>query len=303
MRHLLDITDLDGDELDQVLSLSEAPVPSLGRPLDGLGVALIFEKPSNRTRQSMEMAVVQLGGHPVYTRGEEVGFDLREPVEDVARIMSGYHSLLAARVFSHDVVVRLAASASVPVVNMLSDRSHPLQGLADALTMRQAIGPLAGRTIAYVGDHNNVSRSLAEAAVMLGMHVRLGCPPGYDADGAELSRIDALGPGTIVQTPDPREAVRGAAVVHTDTWTSMGQEAEKAARAEIFGRYRVDAALMAAAGDAAGEASFMHCLPAYRGSEVTDDVIEGDRSLVWRQGHNRMHTARAAMAFLLGVRP
>ena len=299
MRNLLDITDLSVDELDRVLALSEDSIPSLGRPLDGRGVALIFEKPSNRTRQSMEMAVVQLGGHPVYTRGEEVGFDVRESVEDIARIMSGYHGVLAARVFDHAVVVRLAASATVPVVNMLSDRSHPLQGLADALTMRQALGSLTGRTVAYVGDHNNVSRSLAEASVMLGMHVRLGCPEGYDASAGELARIAALGPGTIDQFADPATAVQGAAVVHTDTWTSMGQEAEKAARTEIFGRYQVNTALMAAAGDReTGDAFFMHCLPAYRGLEVADDVIEGDRSLVWRQGHNRMHTARGALAFL-----
>lgn len=217
MRHFLDIVDLSIDELDQVLALAEAPIASLGRPLDGHGVALIFEKPSNRTRQSMEMAVVQLGGHPVYTRGEEVGFDVRESVEDIARIMSGYHALLAARVFSHEVVTRLAASAAVPVVNMLSDRSHPLQGLADALTMRQALGGLSGRTVAYVGDHNNVSRSLAEAAVMLGMHMRLGCPDGYDVSDDELARIAALGPGSIEQFRDSTTAVRGAAIVHTDT--------------------------------------------------------------------------------------
>ena len=163
------------------------------RRSSGLGVALIFEKPSNRTRQSMEMAVVQLGGHPVYTRGEEVGFDVREPVEDIARIMEGYHALIAARVFDHTVVERLAAAASVPVVNMLSDRSHPLQGLADVLTMQQCLGDLAGRTVAYVGDYNNVARSLAEASAMLGMHVRLGCPTGFDADAAELERILLLG--------------------------------------------------------------------------------------------------------------
>ncbi len=302
MRHFLDITDLSIDELGEVLALSEAPITSLGRPLDGRGVALIFEKPSNRTRQSTEMAVVQLGGHPIYTRGEEVGFDVRESVEDIARIMSGYHAMLAARVFDHGVVARLAASASVPVVNMLSDRSHPLQGLADTLTMQQALGSLAGRTVAYVGDYNNVARSLAEASVMLGAHVRLGCPAGYDAADDELARIDALGPGTVEQFGDPTAAVTGATVVHTDTWTSMGQEAEKAERTEIFGRYQVNDGLMAAAGDGSSEAWFMHCLPAYRGLEVTDAVIEGDRSLVWKQGHNRMHTARGVMAFLAGVR-
>jgi ornithine carbamoyltransferase len=303
VRHFLDITDLSIADLEQVLALAETPVASLGRPLEGGGVALMFEKPSNRTRQSMEMAVVQLGGHPVYTRGDEVGFDVRESVEDVARIMSGYHAMLAARVFSHGVVSRLAAAASVPVVNMLSDQSHPLQGLADVLTMRQVLGTLAGRTVAYVGDHNNVSRSLAEVSVMSGMHIRLGCPAGYDASDDELARIAGLGPGTIEQFTDPATAVRGAAVVHTDTWTSMGQEVEKSARTEIFGRYQVNAGLLAGAGDRDGEAYFMHCLPAYRGLEVTDEVIEGERSLVWHQGHNRMHTARGALAFLSGVRP
>ena len=300
MRHLLDITDLDPSELAVVLRLSALPIAALGRPLDGLGAALIFEKPSTRTRHSTEMAVVQLGGHPVYTRGEEIGLDVREPVEDVARILAGYHGVIAARVFAHSTVERIAAASSVPVVNLLSDRSHPLQGLADLLTMQQALGGLAGRTVAYVGDHNNVSRSLAEGAVMLGMHVRLGCPPGYDVSDDELARLDALGTGTIVQSSDPLVAVAGADVVHTDTWTSMGRESEKAERLEIFSRYQVNASLMARA---APGASFMHCLPAYRGSEVTADVIDGDRSLVIAQGHNRMHTARGALAFLLGARP
>lgn len=181
MRHFLDVTDLSIEELTTVLDLAQRPIASLGRPLEGQGAALIFEKPSNRTRHSTEMAVVQLGGHPIYTRGEEIGFDTREPVEDVARIMSGYHGLIAARVFEHSIVERLAASASVPVVNMLSEASHPLQALADVLTMREEFGDLVGRTVSYVGDYNNVSRSLAEASVMLGMNVRLGCPAGFDA--------------------------------------------------------------------------------------------------------------------------
>lgn len=299
-RDLLDITDLSPDELQLVLALSSMPIASLGRPLEGLGAALIFEKPSNRTRHSTEMAVVQLGGHPVYTRGDEIGFDVREPVEDIARIMSGYHAVLAARVFAHTTVERLAEAAEVPVVNLLSDRSHPLQALADLLTMREALGELSGRTIAYVGDHNNVSRSLAEAAVMAGMHVRLGCPTGYDASDDELARIDALGVGSIEQTSDPEVAVVGAEVVHTDTWVSMGRESEKAARREVFSRYQVTPGLMAATGT---DAWFMHCLPAYRGSEVASDVIDGPRSLVVAQGHNRMHTARGALAFCLGGRP
>jgi ornithine carbamoyltransferase len=299
-RHFLQIVDLTTDELTQVLQLSAAPIDSLGRPLAGLGAALIFEKPSNRTRQSTEMAVVQLGGHPIYTRGDEVGFDVRESTEDIARIMSGYHGVLAARVFDHTVVERFAAASAVPVVNMLSDHSHPLQGLADTLTMSQVLGPLAGHTVAYVGDYNNVARSLAEASVMLGMHVRLGCPDGFDAGDDELARIDSLGAGTVQQTADPAAAVADADVVHTDTWTSMGQESEKAERGEVFGRFQVNRSLMA---HAAGQAWFMHCLPAYRGLEVSADVIDGPRSLVIRQGHNRMHTARGVLAFLMGVRP
>jgi ornithine carbamoyltransferase len=298
-RSLLGITDLGADELRLVLELSERPVDALGQPLAGQGAALIFEKPSNRTRHSMEMAVVQLGGHPVYTRGEEVGFDTREPVEDVARIMEGYHAIIAARVFSHSIVERLAAVASVPVVNMLSDRSHPLQGLADVLTMQQHLGDLEGRTVAYVGDYNNVSRSLAEASAMLGMHVRLGCPPGYDADDAELERILLLGAASVVQVARPHEAVVGAHAVHTDTWVSMGQEADKEARRQAFEGFTVDDTMMAAADPAA---VFMHCLPAYRGFEVTADVIDGPRSVVFEQGHNRLHAARGALAFLAGVR-
>ena len=299
-RSFLHVTDLAADELEAVLALATAPITSLGRPLEGLGVALIFEKPSNRTRQSTEMAVVQLGGHPIYTRGEEVGFDTRETVEDVTRIMAGYHAVLAARVFDHAVLERMHAVSPVPVLNMLSDRSHPLQALADVLTMQQHLGPLAGRTVAYVGDFNNVARSLAEAALRLGMHVRLGCPVGYDADDAELARLDSLGSGSIEQSADPVVSVRGADVVHTDTWTSMGQEAQKAARAEVFGRYQVTDALL---GEASPGAAFMHCMPAYRGLEVTAEVIDGSRSLVFQQGHNRMHAARGVIAFLVGVRP
>ncbi|HSB86652.1 MAG TPA: ornithine carbamoyltransferase, partial [Ilumatobacteraceae bacterium] len=187
MRHLLNITDLSADEIVQVLELAERT--DLRPVLSGAGVALIFEKPSNRTRQSMEMAVVQLGGHPVYTRGDEVGFDVRESVEDITRVMAGYHGMVAARVFDHGVVERMAALDVVPIVNMLSDFSHPLQGLADALTMQQFHGPLAGRTVAYVGDYNNVARSLAEACVLLGADVALGCPLGYEAPDVELQRL------------------------------------------------------------------------------------------------------------------
>ena len=298
VRSFLDVTDHTPDEIRLILDLAERSVDSLGRPLAGQGAALIFEKPSNRTRHSMEMAVVQLGGHPVYTRGEEVGFDTREPVEDIAAIMSGYHGIIA-RVFSHSVVERLAAAASVPVVNMLSDWSHPLQGFADALTMRQCLGELAGKTVAYVGDYNNVARSLGEIAAMLGMHVRYACPHGFDADDAELERILLLGAASVGQTPRPAAAVAGAHAVHTDTWVSMGQEDDKAARRQAFEGFTVDAAMMSLADPSA---VFMHCLPAYRGFEVAADVIDGPQSVVIQQGHNRLHSARAILAFLAGVR-
>lgn len=300
LRHFLDITDLHGDELASVLDLAERP--SLPRVLDGGGVALVFEKPSNRTRHSMEMAVVQLGGHPVYTRGEEVGLDQRESVEDVTRVMAGYHRVLAARVFDHGRLDRMAAVSTVPVVNMLSDYSHPLQALADVLTMRQVHGRLAGLTVAYVGDYNNVSRSLAEACMLVGAHVSLGCPSGYDASASELERLRALGAATgatVRQSTDPVEAVTGATAVHTDTWVGMGMEAEKAERLEIFRGYTVDQRVMAAAAPGAG---FYHCLPAYRGLEVAAEVIDGSASHVVAQAHNRMHAARGLLAFLHGVR-
>ena len=185
-----------------MLDLAEAP--SLPPVLQGKGVALIFEKPSNRTRQSMEMAVVQLGGHPVYTEGDHIGLDQREPVDDVARVMAGYHAVLAARVIRHDVLERMAAASSVPVVNLLSDRSHPMQALADVLTMRQTIGPLARRTVAWLGDYNNVARSLGEASAMLGMHVRYGLPDGYGPDEAELERLQHLGAATVRGLPPAR---------------------------------------------------------------------------------------------------
>ena len=297
-RDLLDVVDLTAAELRTVLDLAALPPADLGRPLEGQGAALIFEKPSARTRHSTEMAVVQLGGHPVYTRGDEVGFDTREPVEDVTRILQGYHRVLAARVFEHSVLERMVAVAAIPVVNLLSDHSHPLQALADALTMEQVGGSLAGQRIAYVGDYNNVARSLAEVSLLLGASVRFACPFGYQWDEAERERLQLL--GDVELTDRPTDAVAGAAFVHADTWVSMGQEADKQERKQAFEGFTVDSALM---DQAAPGAHFLHCLPAYRGLEVTADVIDGPRSVVVQQGHNRLHAARAAIAFLLGVRP
>ena len=303
-RHLLDVTDLTADEVREVLDLAEAPIADLGRPLEGLGAALVFEKPSTRTRHSMEMAVVQLGGHPVHTRADEVGLDVREPVEDVTRILAGYHEVIAARVFDHGVLTRMAAALDgahddAIVVNMLSDVSHPLQALADALTMRRHLGSLEGRTVAYVGDYANVARSLAEISLLLGMRVRLASPTGYGPDDGELDRLAMIGGGDVVAHARPHDAVEGADAVHTDTWVSMGQEADAEVRRRAFEGWTVDEAMMAAADDAA---IFLHCLPAYRGSEVTAEVIDGPRSVVIEQGHDRMHAARGALAFLRRAR-
>jgi ornithine carbamoyltransferase len=290
-RHLLEISSLTVDELNRIIELSTSPPQ---QTLSGKGVALIFEKPSNRTRQSMEMAVVALGGHPVYTRGEEVGFDVRESVEDITRIMSGYHAVLAARVFKHSVVERMVAVSSIPVINMLSDKSHPLQAVADIITMQEHCGPISGLTVAWVGDYNNVARSLGEAVCMLGGTFSLGCPSAYDADEDELERLAALG-GSVRQSADPIEAVVGAHVIHTDTWISMGQEEESASRRKIFAGYCVDAVLMS---KAAKNAKFMHCMPAHRGEEVSAEIFDGSSSLVIEQGHHRLTAARGVLAWV-----
>ena len=298
-RDLLTVAELTAEELAFVLELSHRPIADLGRPLDGRGTALIFEKPSNRTRQSMEMAVVQLGGHPVYTRGDEIQFDVRESVEDVALTLAGYHGVIAARVFRHAVVERLAAASVVPVVNMLSDLAHPMQALADVLTMTEVLGSLDGRTVAWVGDYNNVARSLGEACVMLGAHIRYAGPDGFQPGAAELARLDSLGSGAASAVESPSVGVKDADAVHTDTWTSMGQESEKETRVQAFRDYTVTADLMALAAPGAG---FYHCAPVYRGFEVTAEVVDGPLSHVVRQGHNRLHASRAILAFLLGVR-
>ena len=298
VRHFLDVTDLSARDLNAVLTLAQADISKLGRPLADKGVALIFEKPSNRTRHSMEMAVVQLGGHPIFTRGEEVGFDDRETVEDVTRIMAGYHHVIAARVFAHSVLQRMARVSSVPIINMLSEQSHPLQAIADVLTMRQEIGSLHQKTVAWIGDYNNVARSLVEACALEGMHIRLGCPNGYGADNDELNRISKLGAVSVEQHSSAQIAAIGAHAVHTDVFVSMGQESETAKRMIDFANFRVDTSVMAVADK---NAILMHCLPAHREIEVTAEVIDGSQSRVVSQAHNRMHAARGVLAHLMGV--
>jgi len=299
MRHLLEVDDLSTTELGDILDLSRAA--TVPRSLDGLGMALLFEKPSARTRNSMEMAVVQLGGHPLTIRPDEVGLDTRETVEDVTRTLCCYHAAIGARVFEHSKLERMTAVSSVPVVNMLSDEAHPLQALADLLTIADEFGgvsSLAGRTVAYIGDGNNVARSLALGAGMLGMSVRVATPVGFEFSKADIARIVATG-ADFTATNNPVEAVQGASVIYTDVWTSMGQEDEAVQRRELFAGFTVDDALMAAA---LPEAIFMHCLPAHRGEEVSDSVLEGSQSRVWPQAENRMHAARGALVWLMEQR-
>lgn len=294
LRHLLDVDDLSPPELARVLELSEAPDPP--SVLVGRGAALIFEKPSNRTRNAAEMAVVALGGHPVSIRGEEIGLGVRESPRDVVRVLACYHAVVGARVVDHRALEEMAAVGVVPVLNLLSDRAHPTQALADLLTLRQEWGGLAGRKVAWVGDGNNVARSLTIAAAMSGMEVRLASPPGYRLDPAVIDVARALG-GEVVEVDRPGEAVAGSDAVATDVWVSMGQEDEAEARADAFAGYRVDATMMRAAAEGA---VFLHCLPAHRGVEVDAEVIDGPASRVWEQVRNRMHALRGFLVWLLG---
>ena len=293
MRHFLEVDDLSPAEFSTVLDLAERAHPE--PVLAGQGVALIFEKPSNRTRNSTEMAVVGLGGHPISIRGEEIGLGVREPVDDVTRVLARYHRLVGARVFDHGVLEAMAKVDEVPVVNLLSDRSHPCQALADLLTLRQRWGELAGHTVAWVGDGNNVARSLTLACALAGVDIRLGCPAGHQIDPVAVDGAKARGV-QITITESPLEAVTGADAVCTDVWVSMGQEAEQADREDAFAGYQVDAALMEAA---APGAVFLHCLPAHRGSEVSASVIDGPASLVFKQAENRMHCARGLLLWLV----
>jgi ornithine carbamoyltransferase len=321
-RHFLEVDDLACDELEDVLTRASLPAPSAPQVLAGRGAALVFEKPSARTRSSTELAVVALGGFPVYIQGPEVGIDQRETAEDVARTLACYHAVICARVIDHEVLARMANALdssvpagggaggggpggggggpgggppAVPVVNLLSGRAHPCQALADLLTMRQVFGDVGGRTIAYIGDANNVWRSLALAAAMTGVRVRTASPDGYGPDADDVAHVARLG-GEVEVTADPIEAATGADVLYSDVWTSMGQEEEAVLRRKAFAGYSIDVELLARA---APDAVVMHCLPAHRGEEISAEVLEGPRSVVWRQAANRMHAMRGLLAFLL----
>ena len=303
-RDLISIADLSSPELDHVLQTAMGLKDAGRQPLlAGKTLALVFEKPSLRTRVSFHVAMRHLGGDCLYLSPPEVGLGQRETPADVARVLSRYVDCIAARTFAPETVAELARYAEIPVINALSDPplgEHPCQALADLLTVRERKGGLRGVTIAYVGDGNNVANSLCLGAAISGMHFRIASPPGYELDPAVLRKAEELAAqsgGSVMQMEEPYEAVEGADVVYTDVWASMGQEREAALRREDFAGYTVDAKLMARA---TPDAIFMHDLPAHRGEEVTAEVIDGPQSVVFDQAENRMHAQKALLALILG---
>ena len=307
-RRFLSVLDLDPAELDATLQLAArlkqerqlGPCAPTAGALAGRHVALLFDKPSLRTRVTFEVAVRELGGQ-VLTLPADVALGGREPVADVARNLERWVHAVVIRTFAQQVVEEFAAAAPrLAVVNALTDEEHPCQALADYLTLQEFAAPLRGRTIAYVGDGNNVATSLAEAGVMLGVTVHVATPPGYGLPERVIAAIEGVARhgARLRQFTDPREAVRGAAAVYTDVWTSMGQEREAAERRRAFAGYQVNAELMAAARGA----RFMHCLPAHRGEEVSAEVFESPASVVLDQAENRLHTQKALLVRLLAPR-
>jgi len=304
MKHFLSISDLTPEELQNLLELGlklkdewrnggNEPV------LKGKSLALVFMKPSLRTRVSFEMAMVHLGGYAFYLAPDEIKLGSRESVPDVARVLSGYVDAVMARVFQHEHILQLAEYGSIPVINGLSDYNHPAQALADLFTIYEAKGRLEGLKVAYVGDGNNVARSLLFGAVKSGMHVAVASPVGYtlgEEDLAQAQEMRVSDQQTIMLVEDPVTAVTGADVIYTDVWTSMGQEAETAQRLKVFPPYQVNQDLI---GHALEDVIVMHCLPAHRGEEITDEVADGSHSVLFQQAENRMHAQKAILVELL----
>ena len=302
-RHFLSIADLDAAELRALLERAaafKADRGTHGQPLRSRAIALVFEKPSLRTRLSFEVAMVELGGHSTYLAPAEVGLGRRESVADVARVVSRLVDLVVLRVNAHETVEEFARHATVPVVNGLSDLSHPTQGLADILTIRERKGLRSDVVAAYVGDGNNVAHSLMLAAAKSGLTLRVACPAGYEphARYRELASAAARESGARIELlNDPSAAVRGADVVYTDVWTSMGQEQEYERRRRAFQGFQLNAKLLALA---KGDAIVMHDLPAHRGEEITDEVLDGPQSVAFEQSENKMHALKALLCWLLG---
>ena len=300
-RDFLDVADLDQAELRSVLGLAHAIKAGRWseRPLAGRHIAMLFQKPSNRTRVSFEVGIARLGGTTTTLGEQDVQFGRRETVHDAARVLDRYVDGIIARMRSHADLVELAAAAEKPVINGLTDRSHPCQILADLMTLEEASGPLGKQRVVYIGDGNNVATSLIEAAALLGFRLTVITPPGYEPTEQVLARAGKIGSGiSQVLISNDIAALDGATAVYTDVWASMGQEDQRATRIKIFAPYQVNKKLM----DAAKDAVFLHCLPAHRGEEVTDEVIDGPRSIVFDQAGNRLYAQMALLAEIMGPR-
>ncbi len=301
-RHLITIDDLTAPTLLALLEdarAAKANPAALAGHLTGRTVLLHFTKASTRTRISVETAVVRLGGHPIFTRGDELQLGRGEPIADTAKVVSRMCDAIVIRTHSHGDVEELAANATIPVINALTDDHHPLQALADLMTLKEHFGVLAGLTVTWIGDGNNVFHSLAQACALAGIHVRIAAPAGYQPDASIIAAATATATahgGSVTVLHDPAEAVRGANAVVTDVVVSMGEEAQYEQKLAAFAGYQVTAELINMAAD---DAVFLHCLPAHRGEEVTAEVIDGPRSLVWDEAENRLHTTVAVLRYLL----
>jgi ornithine carbamoyltransferase len=302
MKDFLSIIDCPVELLKELLRLS-ARLKSLytvgGKELclTGKTLAMLFEKPSLRTRISFQVAMTDLGGNAIYVKPEDIGgIGKRDPVKDIARVLSRYVDGIMARTFEHSTVTELARYASVPVINALTDRSHPCQAMADVLTIQEHCDRIKGIRIAFIGDGNNVARSLAHASAKLGMKLTVASPTGYELDAETIDTVNQLSADTARQTNDPGAAVRDADIIYTDTWVSMGQEDEKQKRRAAFADFQVNAELVKTA---PADVKIMHCLPAYRGFEITDDIAESPGSIMFDQAENRLHFQRALLKKLL----
>jgi len=305
VRHFLTLTDVSERELQGLLrsaAIAKRQRARRSTALAGKIVALVFQKPSMRTRVAFEVAVLQLGGSVIYLGQEDIQLGQREPIKDVARVLSRYVDAIVARTFSHGDVEEFARYAAVPVINGLSDSVHPCQALADLLTIQEAFGRLKGVRVAYVGDGNNVLHSLLQGCGMMGAHVTVATPPAYRPDPAiwrETVRLGKRHGASLQWDPDPRRAVRDADVVYTDVWVSMGQERQRTQRVNAFTRYQVNTALLK---HALRGYRIMHCLPAHRGEEITEQVMESKQSLIFAQAENRLHAQKALLTFLMGTK-
>jgi len=298
-RDFLDIADLDASELREVLDLAHAIKAGRwkGRPLEGRHVAMLFQKPSHRTRVSFEVGIARLGGHSTTLSEQDVQLGVRETVGDAARVLDRYVDCVVARLRSHDDLLELAASSAKPVINALTDRSHPCQVLADVMTLEEVGGELAQQHLVYIGDGNNIAASLIEASALTGFALTIITPPGYEPQPAVLERARSISSGDLrVSVTNNVSETDAATAIYTDVWASMGHESERDSRRKAFAPYQVNQAVM----DAVPGAVFMHCLPAHRGEEVTNEVIDGPRSVVFDQAGNRLHAQMALMAELFG---